>query len=201
MSATRTASHLLKSALTGRGTLTRAAVAAAIVGTVAAQHHHVAVFNRPRRLDRFSLLPSWRFFAPLPGTHDYYAIYRTVDHAHRPSRWHGLDLIAGRSPGQLLWFPARRGEKAVFDITVELQLVLDRGFPTITRTPAYRLLEAHITDRIRAEDRTGEVAGYQIALAKAAGYDTREEPSLIMVTPYTPLAAPPTAPRPPAVEA
>jgi hypothetical protein len=127
---------------------------------------------------------------PHPGTHDYYVIYRTMDHAREPSRWRGLDLIAGRSPQQLAWYPARRREKAVFDIAVELLPVLDRGFPAITRTPAYRLLEAHLTCRIRAEDPAGEVAGYQIALVKASGYDTSEKPSLIMASPYTPLTPP-----------
>jgi hypothetical protein len=193
VSAVRAAGRLARNAFTGPGALTRAAVAAAVVSTLAAQHHHTAVFNRVHRHDWFSLLPGWRFFAPTPGTHDYHVLYRTMDRARRPSRWRGLDLIVGRSPRQLVWYPARRREKAVFDLVSELLVVLDRGFEVITRKPAYRLLEAHVTARIRAEDAAGdaagEVAGYQIALVRSAGYDPGEQPSLIMVSPYTPLVS------------
>ena len=118
--------------------------------------------------------------------YDYHFLYR-VNVRGKVSEWEGIDLISGRRFHQIFWFPQRRTEKAVFDIANGMALVIDRGFSVITRTPDYRLLDGYVAAGIRATDPAGEVDGYQVALARTAGYDSGEKPEMVMVAPYTPL--------------
>ncbi|WP_338784407.1 hypothetical protein [Streptomyces sp. DG1A-41] len=176
-----------RSAFTGPGAWTRVAAAAAVVATVATQHYHITVYNRVQSKDQLSLIPNWRFFAPEPGVHDYAFIYRTTDVDGVRSRWQGVDLITGRKMRQLVWFPTRRPEKAVFDLATELLHVIDKDFAVITRMPAYRLLERYLVSRIRAADPESRVVGHQIAMVKSTGYDNGHEPQMVLLSPYTPL--------------
>ncbi|MGY5123171.1 hypothetical protein [Streptomyces nigrescens] len=187
MNVLNTITAATRTAFTGPGAWARIAAAAAVVGTVATQHYHITVYNRVQSKDPFSLIPNWRFFAPEPGVHDYAFIYRTTDTDGSRSRWQGVDLITGRKMQQLVWFPARRPEKAVFDLATELLHVIDKDFAVITKMPAYRLLERYVVSRIRAAAPDERVAGYQIAMVKSTGYDKGHDPQMVMLSPYTPL--------------
>ncbi len=184
------AGSLARGALTGPGAPARVVAAGLLLATVATQHHDTA-FLRLKTRDRFNLLPNWRFFAPEPGTHDYVFVYRTMNAAGDPSRWRGIDLVAGRSLRQFVWYPARRGEKWAFDLVSELLAVADQGLSAVTRLPAYRLLESYVASRIRAEGVAGEASGFQLAVVKSAGYDRGESPEILLVSPRT--ALPPDA--------
>jgi hypothetical protein len=173
--------------LTGEGAAWRIAGAAMLVGTLATQHPS-QMFNRLQLKDTFSVLPNWRFFAPTPAMHDYHFLYRTLGADGTTSRWEALDVIEGRKPWQIAWFPTRRPEKAVFDICSEILHVLDKGFAVVTRTSAYRTLTEYLRAGLRARGETPEtVRGFQFALARATGYDTSQEPEMVFVSPYTPL--------------
>ncbi|MDT0382615.1 hypothetical protein RM572_28070 [Streptomyces sp. DSM 42041] len=171
--------------LTGPGSTTRIAGAVLLAATLAAQHPNRA-FNRMQRKDTFSLLPNWRFFAPTPAMHDYHLLYRTLGQDGESSRWKAVDIITGRKPHQIVWFPTRRPEKACFDVCGEILQLIDKGFPVVTQTPAYRVLAAYLRRRIR-QDGAGDARGFQFTLVRASGYDTSEKPETIFVSPLTPM--------------
>nr|AOE46837.1 tubulin alpha-2 chain protein [Streptomyces antibioticus] len=185
----------VKNAFTGPGAIARIAGAAMLIGTLAVQHPH-PVFNRLQRKDTFALLPNWRFFAPEPAVHDYHFFYRTLNTAGETSPWHAVDLIAARRAHQIFWFPGRRTEKAVFDICSEMLQTLDKGFSEVVRTPAYRVISAYLREQVRTEA-SGDVKGFQFALARATGHDTATSPETLFVSPYTPMdpASAPAHPR------
>ncbi|WP_031486387.1 hypothetical protein [Streptomyces bicolor] len=187
MNQLRTLKSLVRTAFATPGGVARAVGAAALVGTLAVQHPNSS-FNRLALRDRFSLLPNWRFFAPTPAVHDFHLLYRTLDLQGRTSPWKTVDVIEGRKLHQIVWFPGRRPEKAVFDLCSDLLPVLDQGFTQTSKTPAYQVLAAYLRRCIRA-DGAPEVRGFQFALTQAAGFDTGHEPQIIFVSPYMEMAS------------
>lgn len=182
------ATAIIRRYLTGPGALARLAGAAMLVSTVANQHPNIA-FNRLQRKDTFSLLPNWRFFAPTPATYDYHILYRTCDQEGKTSSWKAVDLIAGRRFRQIVWFPTRRQEKAVFDLTSELLRSSQKGFQFVISLPAYRILCAYLRKMITEQGITG-VEGFQFTFIRAAGYDESEEPEPFFISPYIPITGP-----------
>ncbi|MGW1951563.1 hypothetical protein ACWCPI_02175 [Streptomyces sp. NPDC001920] len=194
----RTLRSLARTAFATPGGVARTVGAAALVGTLAVQHPNSA-FSRVILRDRFSLLPNWRFFAPTPAVHDFHLLYRTLDLQGRTSSWKSVDVIEGRKLHQIVWFPGRRPEKAVFDLCSELLPVLDQGFTQLSKAPAYQVLVAYLRRWIRA-DGTPEVKGFQFALTQATGFDTGHEPEIIFVSPYLETSPDPaSAPSAPGV--
>jgi hypothetical protein len=191
----RTAGRALRRNLTGPGAPARIGTALVVVGTLCSQHPNLA-FARVARKDFCSaLFPNWRFFAPNPAQHDYHFLYRTLDHEGGTSTWRPLEVIVGRRPHQLFWFPGRRPEKAVFDIGSDLLPALEKGFDVVTQLPSYRILVAFFRAEIGRADGAAAVKGFQLTLVRAAGYDESEEPEVIFTSPYTPLR-PHLRPRP-----
>ncbi|RKN11095.1 hypothetical protein D7319_07245 [Streptomyces radicis] len=170
----------------GPGAALRVAAGLALLGTVCSQHPNPA-FGRVMRWDAFSaLFPNWRFFAPNPAQHDFQFHYRTLSHAGETSEWCPVEVIAGRMPHQIAWFPGRRPEKAVFDLGSEVIQALDKGFSHAVHVPAYRLLRAYLADEVERSGRR-DVKGFQFTLVRTAGYDESEEPEVVFVSPYTPM--------------
>ncbi|MFE0808851.1 hypothetical protein ACFW34_15415 [Streptomyces sp. NPDC058848] len=190
----RTLRSLARTAFTTPGGVTRAVGAAALVATLAVQHPNSS-FGRVVTRDGFSLLPNWRFFAPTPAVHDFHLLYRTLDRQGRTSRWKAVDVIEGRKPHQIVWFPTRRPEKAVFDICSELLPVLDQGVTRMSRTSAYHLLLAYLRRWVRVDGPPG-AKGFQFALTQATGYDTGHDPEIIFISPYTEMTPGPDAASP-----
>ncbi|MFG2313149.1 hypothetical protein ACGFS9_31445 [Streptomyces sp. NPDC048566] len=183
---------------TGPGGLTRAACSGMLLGTLATQHPSTELFGRVQRIDRTAVMfPNWRFFAPTPARHDYQFLYRTLSYDRETSKWRTVQAIAERRLSQIVWFPGRRTEKAIFDACQQVINVLDDGFTVAEHNPAYRMLREFIRNRIDRSETTG-IKGFQFALARAAGYDTAEEPQIVFVSPYIPLQPqPPPAPTSP----
>ncbi|MFF8958057.1 hypothetical protein [Streptomyces sp. NPDC014894] len=158
----------------------------ALVGTVCTQHP-LPTFSRVVKLDVFStLFPNWRFFAPTPAQHDLQFYCRTLNEAGETSDWSPVEVIAGRRAHQIVWFPERRAEKAVFDLGTEVMRHLDKGFQTARGLPGYRMLTAYFRAGIERSGAPG-VKGFQFTLVRNAGYDDSEEPEIIFVSPYTPM--------------
>ncbi|UUU35861.1 hypothetical protein JIX56_41855 [Streptomyces sp. CA-210063] len=177
----------LKSAFTGEGAPWRIAGAALLLLTLAGQHPHQH-FGRVRSRDHFSLLPNWRFFAPHPAMFDFHFLYRTVSGDGAASGWRDASGIEERKPLHLVWFPTRRADKSVFDACQEILPRLDQGFTAAAHTPGYRLISEHVRTRIAAEDASADdVRGFQFALASSTGYDMRQGPQLMFVSPFVPL--------------
>ncbi|WP_406285087.1 hypothetical protein [Streptomyces sp. NBC_00209] len=176
---------LARSLFTGPGGTIRVVGAVMLACTISSQHPNPA-FNRLQRKDTFSLLPNWRFFAPTPAMHDHHLLYRTLDRSGETSPWRDIDVIAGRKLSQVVWFAARRQEKAVFDVCGEILRSLDKGFGFVAQIPSYRILVGHIRNRLMV-DGAGDVQGFQVTLVRAAGYDRSEEPAVLFVSPYVPM--------------
>lgn len=176
---------MVKENLVGPGSLARSVAALVLVGTACAQHPNPS-FNRMQRIDTFSaLFPNWRFFAPEPAQHDYHIFYRTLSTVEESSSWWPVNVITGRKPWQIGWFPGRRQEKALFDICSELLATLDRGFEEFTRTPAYRMLREFVRKQVIAK--SVDIKGFQFTLVRYTGYDESGDPEIIFVSPYTPI--------------
>lgn len=159
-----------------------------LVGTICCQHPQPS-FSRLVKLDVFStLFPNWRFFAPTPAQHDLQFYLRTLDEAGETSDWEPVEVIAGRKAHQILWFPERRAEKAVFDLGSEVMRHLDKGFTTARTLPGYQILCGYFRARIEDSGGTG-IKGFQFTLVRNAGYDDSEEPEIVFVSPYTPMRA------------
>ncbi|RBM10750.1 hypothetical protein [Streptomyces sp. PT12] len=175
----------VKEAFTGPGGVTRAAGAALLVTTLAAQHPHPA-FEGIREKDLFSLIPNWKFFAPNPATHDFHYLYRTLDEKRETSPWIELDLIQTRKPIQAIWFSSRRREKAVFDICSSMLKSIAKGEDP-TGSPPFRVLAEFIRKQIRDASNVTDVRGFQLAIVRAPGHDESEDPEVLYVSTYQPM--------------
>jgi len=171
------------------GTATLWAAASVLIATALSQHPNRA-FDRLRGLDPFGLvLPNWRFFAPIPAMDDYRLLHR-VQHADgSEGEWEETIPIAPRTLTQFVWFPDRRREKAVFDMTSELLARIPAGDDAVLGCAAYRTLDGIVRETIGRRSSaasTLEPLGYQFLVARHAGFDERTEPEFLLVSPFVP---------------
>ncbi|MDX2685333.1 hypothetical protein [Streptomyces scabiei] len=173
---------------TGEGAAWRIAGAAMLVVTVGGQHPFEQ-FSRFRAKDVLSLVPNWRFFAPNPCMHDSHFLYRTVDADGNAAAWQDAFATETRKPRHIVWFPTRRADKGIVDACADILPTLEfGGFEGAARTPGYRMVTEHLRVLIRSRGPVpADVRGFQFALAKDTGYDTRHRPSLLFVSPFVPL--------------
>ncbi len=68
-----------------------------------------------RRMDYFSLLPRWSFFAPNPGVTDYHLLYRDKDQEDECGRWTEYAIASKRTLIGAVWNPKKRAKKALSD--------------------------------------------------------------------------------------
>jgi hypothetical protein len=76
--------------------------------------------RRLRRVDLCGLIPHWTFFAPVPGTADYFLLYRDQLLDGSLTDWRELPLCDSRKLWHLIWNPGKREKKALFDLTTAL---------------------------------------------------------------------------------
>ena len=76
-------------------------------------------------LDRFpilmSLIPSWSFFAPIPGMHDYHLLYREIDDQEQVQDWkEAFSIEEKRNLLAFIWHPEKKRLKALIDMVQDL---------------------------------------------------------------------------------
>ena len=76
--------------------------------------------QRLRALDMAGLIPNWSFFAPIPGTCDYFLLYRDELTDRSLTDWREITLCDDRQPLHIVWNPRKREKKALFDLTTAL---------------------------------------------------------------------------------
>jgi hypothetical protein len=105
--------------------------------------HKLAVLNR------ISVVPNWRFFAPVPLTADLAVMYRCADSPCNISRsnWHELRLDETRRWFNFVWNPHRRFRKAFFDLIVALSNETQGNFGRIKLSVPYIFLLQLVTNR------------------------------------------------------
>ena len=84
------------------------------------------VTDRIRSLDVAGLIPNWPFFAPVPGTCDYYLLYRDELPDGDVTGWREVSLCDDRRPWHAVWNPRKREKKALFDLTAALMRDIPR---------------------------------------------------------------------------
>ena len=133
-----------------------------------------------RWLDQMYLIPEWRFFAPNPGRHDFYLLYRdwTVEGEARP--WVQLLQEPSRHLSQAVWNPSKREHKAVLDIVSALGAHLAAEPETISLSIPYLSIVNYISESlIHSED----VKSTQFMVMQSAGSVERApDPSLVFVS-------------------
>ncbi|MGW6599574.1 DUF5819 family protein [Streptomyces sp. NPDC055036] len=178
-----------------RGAGGRDAVTALTIGGLAAwftltmlSQHPKREFDRLAEYDKSGIaVPNWRFFAPEPAQHDYHVLLRTETADGRQTDWAEASAITPRRPVQMVWFPGRRREKALFDVCHELIAVMRKSGGDLTRTTGYRMLRNAVARSVR--ETTGDGApprGFQFVVARHTGHDTDHEPDYVFVSPYIP---------------
>ena len=141
----------------------------------------------PSPVRTLNTLPIWTFFAPNPGRHDYWVVYRTLDATERTSPWRDIELFAPRRFHQLLWFRDRRIGKAVFDLAQETLLIQRYGQEKLEQSSGFELLDNFVRRHILAHQEASTLQGYQFAVTRAAGYDESEPPEILYSSSYRPL--------------
>ncbi|MEU7618724.1 hypothetical protein AB0B27_21880 [Micromonospora rifamycinica] len=168
------------------------AITAGLVGwfgvTVLSQHPQ-QVFDRFRRYDVPGLLiGNWRFFAPEPAQHDFHVLHRVLTADGTQTRWVETTHIPRRHWRQVVWFPERRQDKAIFDICADLIAHLGTPGVEITATPPYEVLRDFVAHAVRRQYAGADVPrGFQFVIARSAGYDESHQPDYLLVSPFEPL--------------
>jgi hypothetical protein len=96
-----------------------AALAAWFAATALVQLE-IKVSKRLVRLDTAGVLPSWRFFAPVPGRSDLFLMCRDERDDGSITGWQDVTPWEDRRSFNLVWNPGRRDRKALLDIALVL---------------------------------------------------------------------------------
>jgi hypothetical protein len=129
------------------------------------------------RADLWQLLPRWNFFAPNPGMHDYYLMYRDKSQAGEPGGWHLLQPKHYRPWMSCVWNPGKVQNKVVADL-VQMLAGYDadvRQNPAVMLSLPYLVWLKMTIEAPRADDATLR----QFVLAQKQG--------LIATDPLTPI--------------
>jgi hypothetical protein len=73
-----------------------------------------------KSLDLFSLIPTWNFFAPNPGTNDYHLLYRERLDDGAYGVWREVPFPKQSGLLKLVWNPRKRRAKVLSDVVVSL---------------------------------------------------------------------------------
>lgn len=86
-----------------------------LLASVICQFNFLRLENFFRRMDFFSLLPRWSFFAPNPGVTDYHLLYRDKNQEDECGRWIEYPIASNRTLLGAVWNPKKRNKKALSD--------------------------------------------------------------------------------------
>ena len=109
-----------------------------------------------RKLDYFSLVPKWTFFAPQPATRNLFLLYRDEYPDGNLGSWavlYGMEHY--RSSWSFIWNPAKRLRKTLFDLLVTLLSesgATEENRAKIKMSISYLLILNHIAGFSRSND-------------------------------------------------
>jgi hypothetical protein len=133
---------------------------------------------RLRAADVFGLLPVWTFFAPHPGTTDYYLLYRDRLRDGSLDPWREVELKPAENGLRLaLWNPGKRRHKAVSDVVGALLRSRGRHGEGLVVTVPYILVLNAVTARPHAPGATGT----QFMIMEHGGFAAGPERSRVLV--------------------
>jgi hypothetical protein len=182
----------MRSISPGQRNVVRVAVSAAMAlwftATAFSQHPN-RNFDLLRRMDPFGTwIPNWRFFAPEPSQHDYSVLHRVLTADDKQTPWVETIPIETRRWSHAVWFPARRQDKALFDVCSRIIPVMSEDPEDAQKMYEYRLLKEFVEHRVRAEYADQDSPqGFQFLLAMHGGYDEDVTPEYLFVSKFIPL--------------
>jgi hypothetical protein len=157
-----------------------------LVLTVVTQFHGSAV-DWVQRWDTFRLLPKWTFFAPNPGSTDYYLVYREV-RGDSISAWRELPFHTSRSPWRWFWYPEKRFSKAITDCTQGILDVARNDRTRVEELLPFTLPYLAILNVVSAIRPADGVDARQFAIVEKDGYLAQGPPRLLVASAFHPLA-------------
>ena len=144
--------------------------------------------NRPhplgKRIDPTSMaIPNWRFFAPTPARHDFNVLYRDKLANGELTPWREQEISKDRTLLQMVWHPARRMEKALFDVASELLQASEKvkEVERVQLTVSYLALLNFVTNQVEHHREGVQV---QFLIAQSAGHDESIEPRMLFLSDF-----------------
>jgi hypothetical protein len=140
-----------------------------------------------QRGDPFQLLPFWNFFAPNPGVHDYYLLYRDKNEAGEVGGWQLLHPTESRAWCSFVWNPDKLTNKVLSDLVQMFVGIEDAALhqgPAVMFTLPY-LICLKMVIEVPPDD-TGTLR--QFVLARKKGLLISDELSPILVSNFHPIA-------------
>lgn len=164
-------------------------IASWLIITATNQHPNRS-FDWARRYDpAVMLIPNWRFFAPNPAVHDFRLAHRILWSDNQESEWMDTRDIPKRKWWNPIWFPSRRIDKGITDLSNGLLEIITTPGINIEETPQYAMLcslsrrsiEEMLNDNFSGKN-SETPTGFQFALGRDPGRDTEEKPALIFIS-------------------
>ncbi|MFW0715956.1 hypothetical protein [Pedobacter sp. N23S346] len=136
------------------------------------------------KIDLFSLIPLWTFFAPNPGKTDYHLLFRDKITDVDYSEWQEMEITEERTFWSWLWNPEKRDKKVLADIVQSL----------VATIPNYRKANGNINllmfsmpyiivlHAVSQYKKQSEKCFRQFMLAESSGYQKRTDPALILLS-------------------
>jgi hypothetical protein len=137
-------------------------------------------------------VPGWRFFAPNPGVQNVHLLVREVaPEGAQPTPWRDVTPEVPHGCVQVLWNPASRGPKALFDAMQQLSVMCanQAEFAWVTQSQPYRLVFS--ASRAAVADDSKALQFLLMNVFPSAPPDQRMKP--ILTSEWIPLDAPVSA--------
>lgn len=139
-----------------------------------------------RRFDPTGIfIADWRFFAPVPGTHDHHLLYRDVLPGDATTDWREIEQQRGRKAIQMLFYPSRRGDKAITDAVGSLLKNLHASEPgpltknAIQVSLPYLALLNFVTRQV---SHAPTAVTTEFIIARSNGFDESEDPEVVFLS-------------------
>ncbi len=144
-------------------------------------------FDWARKYDpSVMFIPNWRFFAPNPAVHDFRLAHRILWEDDTSTAWIDTKDIPARKLYNTVWFPSRRRDKAITDMSNSLIERMEDPSAAIESSLPYAALRNLVWGAITESLEPGGPVpkGFQFALGRDAGYDESEEPTVFFTSKF-----------------
>jgi hypothetical protein len=145
-----------------------------LAATIAVQFKNKKI-NRFKHWDYFSMLPTWTFFAPRPGVHDYHLMYRDKYADGTLSFWKEIEFIDHR-PLRIFWNPNKRMQKSLTDSTGSLMRM---HASNRKKGLYYAIPYLAVLNFVSGIDRTRLSISTQFCIVKTCGYEVKHTPQIV----------------------
>jgi hypothetical protein len=131
-----------------------------------------------RCADWLMLIPTWKFFAPLPGQSDFNVLYQDKYADGTLTQWTEITAGARRRWWAAVWNPDKRANKALFDIVQELAAVLQGR----THVPEFTLSYLSLLNHVARIPRSTSPPFTRFMLMTSQGNAEPPDPELLFMS-------------------